>query len=188
MQTADTIAAVATAHGRAGIGVVRISGSGTRDLAVAIAGRLPPGRHATLSEFRDAQGRTIDQGVAIFFPGPNSYTGEDVLELQAHGGVAILRLLLRRCVELGARVAEPGEFTKRAFLNDKMDLAQAESVADLIDASSTDAVRSARRSLNGEFSARVDAIKEQLIEIRLLVEAVLDFPEEQIDVVERHDV
>ena len=188
MQTADTIAAVATAHGRAGIGVVRISGSGTRDLAVAIAGRLPPGRHATLSEFRDAQGRTIDQGVAIFFPGPNSYTGEDVLELQAHGGVAILRLLLRRCVELGARVAEPGEFTKRAFLNDKMDLAQAESVADLIDASSTDAVRSARRSLSGEFSARVDAIKEQLIEIRLLVEAVLDFPEEQIDVVERHDV
>jgi len=188
MQTADTIAAVATAHGRAGIGVVRISGSGTRDVAVAIAGRLPPGRHATLSEFRDAQGRTIDQGVAIFFPGPNSYTGEDVLELQAHGGVAILRLLLRRCVELGARVAEPGEFTKRAFLNDKMDLAQAESVADLIDASSTDAVRSARRSLNGEFSARVDAIKEQLIEIRLLVEAVLDFPEEQIDVVERHDV
>ena len=124
MQTADTIAAVATAHGRAGIGVVRISGSGTRDLAVAIAGRLPPGRHATLSEFRDAQGRTIDQGVAIFFPGPNSYTGEDVLELQAHGGVAILRLLLRRCVELGARVAEPGEFTKRAFLNDKMDLTQ----------------------------------------------------------------
>ena len=188
MQPADTIAAVATAYGRAGIGVVRVSGPGTQSLATSLIGRTPPARHATLSEFRDADGLAIDQGIAIFFPGPHSYTGEDVFEIQGHGGVALLRMLLRRCVELGARVAEPGEFTKRAFLNDKMDLAQAESVADLIDASSTDAVRSARRSLAGEFSARVNAIREQLIGIRLLVEAVLDFPEEQVDLIDRHDV
>ena len=188
MLTAETIAAVATAYGRAGIGVVRVSGPETRRLAVALTGRLPLERHATLSGFRDADGRLIDQGIAIFFPGPHSYTGEDVLEIQGHGGVAILRMLLRRCLELGARVADPGEFTKRAFLNDKMDLAQAESVADLIDASSADAVRSAQRSLAGEFSARVGAIREQLIEIRMLIEAVLDFPEEQVDLLDRHQV
>jgi len=188
MQAADTIAAVATGYGRAGIGVVRISGPGARQLAVSLTGQLPPGRHAALSEFRDADGRVIDRGIAIFFPGPRSYTGEDVLELQGHGGVAVLRMLLRRCVELGARVAEPGEFTKRAFLNDKIDLAQAESVADLIDASSADAVRSAQRSLSGEFSAKVNCVVAQLVEIRMLVEAVLDFPEEQVDLVDHHQV
>lgn len=188
MQTADTIAAVATGYGRAGIGVVRVSGPGSRQLAVALTGRVPPERQATLSEFRDADGRVIDRGIAIFFPGPRSYTGEDVLELQGHGGVAVLRMLLRRCVELGARVAEPGEFTKRAFLNDKMDLAQAESVADLIDASSVDAVRSAQRSLAGEFSSRVNSVVAQLVEIRMLVEAVLDFPEEQVDLIDHLQV
>jgi tRNA modification GTPase len=188
MQAADTIAAVATGYGRAGIGVVRISGPGARQLAVSLTGQLPPRRHAALSEFRDADGRVIDRGIAIFFPGPRSYTGEVVLELQGHGGVAVLRMLLRRCVELGARVAEPGEFTKRAFLNDKIDLAQAESVADLIDASSADAVRSAQRSLSGEFSAKVNCVVAQLVEIRMLVEAVLDFPEEQVDLVDHHQV
>ena len=188
MQTADTIAAVATGYGRAGIGVVRVSGPASRQLAVSLTGQVPRERHATLSEFRDADGRVIDRGIAIFFPGPHSYTGEDVLELQGHGGVAILRMLLRRCVELGARVADPGEFTKRAFLNDKMDLAQAESVADLIDASSADAVLSAQRSLSGEFSSRVNSVVDQLVGIRMLVEAALDFPDEQIDLIDHHQV
>ena len=188
MPTADTIAAVATAYGRAGLGVVRVSGPETRKVAVALTGRVPRDRQATLSEFCDAEGVVIDHGIAIFFPAPRSYTGEDVLELQAHGGVALMRMLLRRCVELGARVAEPGEFTKRAFLNDKMDLAQAESVADLIDASSTDAVRSAQRSLSGEFSQRINAIREQLIEVRALFEAVLDFPEEEVELIDRYGV
>jgi tRNA modification GTPase len=151
-------------------------------------GGLPAHRHATLSSFSDANGEVIDQGVAIYFRAPHSYTGEDVVEIQAHGGVAVLRMLLQRCVDLGARVAEPGEFTKRAFLNEKLDLAQAESVADLIDASSSDAARSARRSLTGEFSERVIAIRDLLIELRVLVEAVLDFPEEEIDFLERHQV
>ena len=151
MPTVDTIAAVATAYGRAGIGVVRLSGPATRQISVALIGQVPPARQATLGVFRDADGGVIDRGIALYFPAPRSYTGEDVLELQAHGGVALLRMLLRRCVELGARVAEPGEFTKRAFLNDKIDLAQAESVADLIDASSTDAVRSSM------FSAALEA-------------------------------
>jgi tRNA modification GTPase len=149
---------------------------------------VPSERQATLSEFRDAEGVVIDHGIAIFFPAPRSYTGEDVLEIQAHGGVALLRMLLRRCVELGARVAEPGEFTKRAFLNDKMDLAQAESVADLIDASSVDAVRSAQRSLAGEFSRRICAVRQQLIEVRALFEAVLDFPEEEVELIDRYGV
>ncbi len=150
---------------------------------------MPTERQAALSEFRDAGGVVIDRGIAIFFAAPRSYTGEDVLEIQAHGGVAILRMLLRRCVELGARLAEPGEFTKRAFLNDKMDLAQAESVADLIDASSAAAVRSAQRSLAGEFSERVGAISKQLIDIRALFEAVLDFPEEEeVDLIDHYQV
>ncbi len=188
MVNADTIAAVATAHGRAGIGVVRVSGPETQRLAASLTGRVPAERQATLSEVRDAGGAVIDRGIAIFFAGPRSYTGEDVLEIQAHGGVAILRMLLRRCVELGARVAEPGEFTKRAFLNDKMDLAQAESVADLIDASSADAVRSAHRSLVGEFSQRIGVIRDQLIEIRALFEGVLDFPEEEVELIDHYGV
>ncbi len=188
MPTVDTIAAVATAYGRAGIGVVRVSGPDTQRLAASLIGRVPSERRAALSEFRDAEGMLIDRGIAIFFAGPRSYTGEDVLEIQAHGGVAILRMLLRRCVELGARVAEPGEFTRRAFLNDKMDLAQAESVADLIDASSADAVRSAQRSLTGEFSQRIGIIRERLIGIRTLFEAVLDFPEEEVELIDHYGV
>lgn len=188
MPDADTIAAVATAYGRAGIGVVRISGPQTRQLAASLMGCVPAVRHATLSDFRDADGAVIDRGIAIFFAGPHSYTGEDTLEIQAHGGTAILRMLLRRCVELGARVAEPGEFTKRAFLNDRMDLAQAESVADLIDASSADAVRSAQRSLAGDFSRRIGAIRDQIIEIRTMFEGVLDFPEEEVELIEHYGV
>jgi len=188
MPDADTIAAVATAYGRAGIGVVRVSGPETRQVVISLTGRVPAVRHATLSEFRDADGAVIDRGIAIFFAAPHSYTGEDTLEIQAHGGTAILRMLLRRCVELGARVAEPGEFTKRAFLNDRMDLAQAESVADLIDASSADAVRSAQRSLAGEFSQRIGAIRDQLIEIRTVFEGVLDFPEEEVELIDHYGV
>lgn len=188
MPTADTIAAVATALGRAGIGVVRVSGPATQQICVALIGQVPTERQGRLSAFRDADGGVIDRGIALYFPAPRSYTGEDVLELQAHGGVALMRMLLRRCVELGARVAEPGEFTKRAFLNDKIDLAQAESVADLIDASSTDAVRSAQRSLDGEFSQRIGAIRDQLIEVRALFEAVLDFPEEEVELVDHYGI
>lgn len=175
------IAAVATAPGRAGIGVVRVSGRGVRDLAASLLGVLPAPRHATLAEFRDARGDLIDQGIALFFPAPHSYTGEDVLELQGHGGPVVMRLLLRRCLELGARVAQPGEFTRRAFLNDRLDLAQAESVADMIEASSEEAARAAARSLAGEFSRRVDAIAAGLLELRMHVEACIDFPEEEID-------
>ncbi|HEY2630544.1 MAG TPA: tRNA uridine-5-carboxymethylaminomethyl(34) synthesis GTPase MnmE, partial [Usitatibacter sp.] len=137
----ETIAAIATAPGRGGIGVVRVSGKKTRAIAGEIAGEIPAPRHATLADFRDRDGALIDQGIALFFPAPASYTGEDVLELQGHGGPMVMRLLLRRCIELGARLAEPGEFTRRAFVNERLDLAQAESVADLIEASSVEAAR-----------------------------------------------
>ena len=180
-----TIAAVATPPGRGGIGVVRISGPGVRAIAAQIAGELPPPRHAALADFRAADGSTIDTGLALFFPAPHSYTGEDVLELQGHGGPVVMRELLRRCVELGARVAEPGEFTRRAYLNDRLDLAQAESVADLIDASSVEAARSAARSLAGEFSRRVHALVDSLVELRVHTEACIDFPEEEIDIADR---
>ena len=180
----DTIAAIATAPGRGGVGVIRISGADLQPLAEAIVGKLPLPRYATYANFKAADGAVLDQGLALYFPGPGSFTGEDVLELQGHGGPVILRLLLQRCVELGARLAEPGEFTKRAFLNDKLDLAQAEAVADLIDASSEQAARSAVRSLQGAFSTEVSALVEQLINLRMLVEATLDFPEEDIDFLE----
>ncbi|MEN9454889.1 MAG: tRNA uridine-5-carboxymethylaminomethyl(34) synthesis GTPase MnmE [Pseudomonadota bacterium] len=180
----DTIAAIATAPGRGGVGVIRISGTDLKPLAEAIVGKLPLPRYATYANFKAADGAVLDQGLALYFPGPGSFTGEDVLELQGHGGPVIMRLLLQRCVELGARLAEPGEFTKRAFLNDKLDLAQAEAVADLIDASSEQAARSAVRSLQGAFSTEVTALVEQLINLRMLVEATLDFPEEDIDFLE----
>ena len=182
--TKDTIAAIATAPGRGGVGVIRISGADLKPLAQAIVGKLPLPRYATYANFKAADGAVLDQGLALYFPGPGSFTGEDVLELQGHGGPVIMRLLLQRCVELGARLAEPGEFTKRAFLNDKLDLAQAEAVADLIDASSEQAARSAVRSLQGAFSTEVTALVEQLINLRMLVEATLDFPEEDIDFLE----
>jgi len=187
MPRAETIAAVATAPGRAGIGVVRVSGPAVRAIIAGILGRLPKPRAATLCDFRDAMDGTIDRGLALFFPAPHSYTGEDVLELHGHGGPAVLQLVLRRCLDLGARPAQPGEFTRRAFLNDKLDLAQAESVADLIDASSEAAARGAMRSLAGEFSARIGHLVSALIELRALVEATLDFPDEEIDFLERGD-
>lgn len=181
MKPADTIAAIATPPGRGGIGVVRVSGAGLAELAERLTSRRPQPRHATLADFKAAEGELIDRGILLWFPAPHSFTGEDVLELQGHGGPVVMRQLLGRCVELGARVAEPGEFTRRAFLNDKLDLAQAEAVADLIEASTAQAARSALRSLSGEFSRLVHGLVEQLVELRMLVEATLDFPDEEID-------
>lgn len=181
----DTIAAVATPPGRGGIGIVRVSGPASRALARAIAGREPAVRHAEFVRFVDADGALIDEGVAILFAAPHSYTGEDVLELQGHGGPYVMHELLRRCIGLGARLAEPGEFTRRAFLNDRIDLAQAEGVADLIDASSVEAARSAARSVAGEFSRRVHEIAAGLTYLRAHVEACIDFPEEEIDPADR---
>jgi tRNA modification GTPase len=183
----DTIAAIASAVGRSGIGIVRVSGSDLGALIVQLLGRRLVPRRAVLANFLDARGEAIDQGIALHFPAPHSYTGEDVLELQGHGGPVVLQLLLRRCLELGARLAEPGEFTKRAFLNDKLDLAQAESVADLIDATTAQAARCALRSLQGLFSERVGELSRALVELRTLVEATLDFPEEEIDFLKRAD-
>ena len=185
----DTIAAVATAQGRGGIGVVRISGRRVETLAREILGKQIVARRATYGNFLDENGDILDQGVALFFPAPHSYTGEDVLELQGHGGPAVMQLVLQRCLDLGARLAQPGEFTRRAFLNNKLDLAQAESVADLIDANTAEAARSAMRSLRGEFSAAIHGLVDELIFLRMLVEAMLDFPEEEVDSVdlERRD-
>ena len=186
-QRDDPIAAIATAPGRGGIGVVRVSGGNLTPLAQAILGKMPAPRSAARVSFLDAHGAAIDDGIALFFPAPRSYTGEDVLELQGHGGVVVLQMLLKRCLELGARLAEPGEFTRRAFLNDKLDLAQAESVADLIEAATDSAARCALRSLRGEFSAAIEELLGQLIELRMLVEATLDFPEEELDPLDRAD-
>jgi tRNA modification GTPase len=181
----DTIAAVATPAGRGGIGVVRISGPRAAAIAQAIIGRVPAPRQATFARFRGGDGGAIDEGLALYFPAPRSYTGEDVLELQGHGGPVVMRELLRRCISLGARIAQPGEFTRRAFLNERMDLAQAESVADLIDAASAEAARSAARSLAGEFSTRVHALAGAMLQLRVHVEACIDFPEEEIDPADR---
>jgi tRNA modification GTPase len=183
----DVIAAIATAQGRAGIGIVRVSGKNLQRLASQLLGASPVARMATRATFRGAAGEPIDDGIVLFFPAPASYTGEDVLELQGHGGPVVLQLVLRRCLELGARLAEPGEFSRRAFLNDKLDLAQAEGVADLIDAATEAAARCALRSLRGEFSERIRALAQQLVELRTLVEATLDFPEEEIDSLDRED-
>jgi tRNA modification GTPase len=189
----DPIAAIATAAGRGGIGVVRVSfGRQTSDavhqMIQAVCGMPLTPRHAHYCGFVDAQGGVLDRGIALFFPGPHSYTGETVLELQAHGGPVVMQLLLQRCLEaghpFGLRVAEPGEFTRRAFLNDKLDLAQAEAIADLIEASTEAAARSAARSLDGAFSRLVHALVDDVINLRMLVEATLDFPEEEIDFLE----
>ncbi|HEY3327623.1 MAG TPA: tRNA uridine-5-carboxymethylaminomethyl(34) synthesis GTPase MnmE [Novimethylophilus sp.] len=177
----DVIAAIATAPGRGGIGVVRVSGPDLAELARAILGTCPAPRHAAYLDFIDADGSVIDRGIAVHFPSPHSYTGEDVLELQGHGGTAVMQRLLQRCLDLGARLAEPGEFTRRAYLNDKLDLAQAEAVADLIEASTAQAAQSAMRSLCGEFSGHIHALRDKLINLRMYVEACLDFPEEDID-------
>ena len=187
MARTDTIAAVATAPGRGGIGIVRISGDSLEAFALALLGKVPQPRFASLGEFIDHDGSAIDQGIALYFPAPNSFTGEDVLELQGHGGNAVMQRVLKRCITLGARLAEPGEFTKRAFLNDKLDLAQAESVADLIDAASEEAAKSALRSLQGEFSHAVHEVVARLIDLRMLVEACIDFPDEDIDFLQAAD-
>ena len=197
----EPIVAIATAPGRGGVGIVRVSGRGLAPLARALCGRDLAPRLAAYLPFPDARGEAIDRGIALWFPAPHSYTGEDVLELQAHGGPVVLQLLVARCLEAaaepaapgagprlaGLRVARPGEFTERAFLNDKLDLAQAEAVADLIDAGTEAAARSAGRSLAGAFSAEVQALGGRLVELRALVEATLDFPEEEIDFLERAD-
>ncbi|WP_374563919.1 tRNA uridine-5-carboxymethylaminomethyl(34) synthesis GTPase MnmE [Ideonella sp.] len=194
----DPIVAIATAPGRGAVGIVRVSGRGLAPLAAALTGATLVPRRAHYGPFLGADGQAIDQGLALFFPAPHSYTGEDVLELQAHGGPVVLQLLLARCLELaagtdgaqllsGLRLAEPGEFTQRAFLNDKLDLAQAEAVADLIDASTEAAARSASRSLAGAFSAQIDGLAEAIVRLRMLVEATLDFPEEEIDFLEKAD-
>jgi tRNA modification GTPase len=181
MTRTDTIVAAATPPGRGGVGIVRISGPKTPEMAAVLLGELPPPRHATFARFLDAQQDPIDAGLALFFPAPHSYTGEHVLELHGHGGPLVIEALVGRVLELGARRAQPGEFTQRAFLNDKLDLAQAEAIADLIDASSRAAVRAAMRSLQGQFSAMVRGLTEAVIELRTYVEAAIDFPEEEID-------
>jgi tRNA modification GTPase len=183
----EIIAAIATAPGRGGIGVVRVSGAGLLPFAEVLTGKLPLPRRAMLSDFLGSDGVIIDRGILLYFPAPHSFTGEDILELQGHGGTVVLQMLLLRCLELGARVAEPGEFSQRAFLNDKLDLVQAEAVADLIEADSAAAVHSALRSLSGEFSREVHALVARLIELRMLLEATLDFPEEEIDVLRDTD-
>src|SRR5882672_5187117 len=183
----DVIAAVATAPGRAGIGVVRVSGKKLEQLASRLLGGVPAPRLTVRAVFRGASGEPIDDGIALFFRAPASYTGEDVLELQGHGGPVVLGMILRRCLELGARLAEPGEFTRRAFLNDKLDLAQAEAVADLIDSATEAAARCALRSLRGEFSEAIGSLEKRLVELRMLVEATLDFPEEEIDEMDREE-
>ncbi|GKS76393.1 tRNA uridine-5-carboxymethylaminomethyl(34) synthesis GTPase MnmE [Acidovorax sp. SUPP950] len=197
----DPIAAIATAPGRGAVGIVRVSGQGLGPLTEALCGRALRPREATYLPFRDAAGQSIDQGLALYFPAPHSYTGEDVLELQAHGGPVVLQLLLARCLEAaaqadaasgqarlpGLRLAQPGEFTERAFLNDKIDLAQAEAIADLIDASTEAAARSASRSLAGAFSHEIHRLRDALIHLRMLVEATLDFPEEEIDFLRKAD-
>lgn len=177
----DTIAAIATAHGQGGIGVIRVSGASAPAIAQALLGRLPKHKEATLSTFRDAQGMSIDNGIALYFHKPNSFTGEDVLELQGHGGMAVLQLTLQRVIELGARLAQPGEFTQRAFFNNKLDLAQAESVADLIAATTEQGARSAMRSLQGAFSQVINDMMAGLTQLRMLVEVSMDFPEENLD-------
>ena len=183
----ETIAAIATASGRGGIGVIRVSGPDLLPFSRQLCEKEPPPRLATLAGFRDAAGQLIDSGLLLYFPSPHSFTGEDVLELHGHGGTVVMQMLLSRCLDLGARLAEPGEFTRRAYLSGKLDLAQSEAVIDLIDAATTTAARSAVRSLQGEFSREINTLLEQLTELRALVEASLDFPDEDIDFLQAAD-
>ncbi|GAB6047388.1 tRNA uridine-5-carboxymethylaminomethyl(34) synthesis GTPase MnmE [Methyloparacoccus murrellii] len=180
--TAETIAAIATPAGRGGIGIIRVSGSEVPAILEALLGTTIPPRQAHFGHFLDTDGQSLDQGLALYFPAPRSFTGEDVLELHAHGSPVVLDMLLQRILALGGRLARPGEFSERAFLNDKIDLAQAEAIADLIDSTTASAARSAQRSLQGEFSRQIDGLVEALIELRLHVEAAIDFSDEDIDV------
>lgn len=177
----ETIAALATPAGRGGIGIIRVSGPSTLHIAKKIIGFIPKPRYATLSVFKDSEGSFLDEGVALYFPKPHSFTGEDVLELQGHGGPIIMDKLLKNVIQIGARLARPGEFCETAFLNNKIDLVQAEAVADLINASSEEAARSAIRSLQGEFSKRINELVRSLVELRTYIEAAIDFPTEEID-------
>lgn len=181
MSQQDTIAAVATPPGRGGVGIVRVSGTLCKILAKKLLGITPTPRHAHYLPFLDVQGEVIDEGLALYFPGPNSFTGEDVLEFQGHGGPVLLDRLLENLLQLGVRLAEPGEFSQRAFLNDKLDLAQAEAIADMIDATSRQAADNALKSLQGVFSQKVHTLVDKLIYLRMYVEAAIDFPEEEID-------
>lgn len=187
MSTSETIAAIATAPGRGGIGVVRISGPDLTPYLIGLTGKALQPRHASHVHFLGANGEKLDDGIAVYFPAPRSFTGEHVLELQGHGGPQVMQLVLERCVQLGARLAQPGEFSRRAFLNGKLDLAQAEAIADLIDAGSREAARSALRTLDGEFSRKINILRDGLIHLRMLVEATLDFPEEDIDFLKQAD-
>ena len=184
----DTIVAAATPPGRGGIGIVRVSGPAVRAIAAGVLGRLPVPRHATLADFLDAGGEPIDAGIALFFPGPESFTGEDVLELHGHGGPVVMDLLAARAIEFGARPARAGEFTERAFHNDKLDLAQAEAVADLIDAGSVEAARAALRSLAGEFSREAQELAALVVQLRVFVEAAIDFPDEDVELLASDEV
>ena len=177
----DTICAVATPPGAGGLGIVRVSGPAVPEIAASLTGGIPKPRYASLADFRDADGRTIDSGIVLYFPAPNSFTGEHVLELQGHGGVFILQRVMQRVLELGARAARPGEFSERAFLNDKLDLVQAEAIADLIESGSDAAARAAQRSLQGVFSDRIHQLQQELTALRVFVEAAIDFPDEEID-------
>jgi len=184
----DTICAIATPPGAGGLGIVRISGPGVQEIAGRLLGHLPKPRFATLCDFPDDSGETIDSGIVLYFPGPASFTGEDVLELQGHGGPFVLQQVMQRIVGLGARIARPGEFSERAFLNDKLDLTQAEAIADLIESGTDAAARAAQRSLQGEFSKRVNRLQTSLTELRVFVEAAIDFPDEEIDFLAESDV
>ena len=186
MGSPDTIAAIASALGRAAVGVIRVSGPLVPQIAAGILGGLPSPRQAQFSSFLDAQGKSLDEGIALYFPAPRSYTGEHVLEIQGHGGALIVDMLLQRLLELGCRMARPGEFSERAFLNGKIDIAQAEAIADLIDAGTTAAARAAVRSLQGEFSARISDLKSRITDLRAYVEAAIDFPDEEIDFLSDH--
>ncbi|MCR3967458.1 tRNA uridine-5-carboxymethylaminomethyl(34) synthesis GTPase MnmE [Aeromonas veronii] len=180
--TTDTIVAQATAPGRGGVGIVRVSGPAAEQVAEIVLGKLPRVRYAEYLPFKDEQGQVLDQGIALLFKAPNSFTGEDVLELQGHGGPVIMDMLIRRILKIdGIRPARPGEFSERAFINDKLDLAQAEAIADLIEASSEQAARSAMHSLQGQFSSKIQQLVESLIRLRIYVEAAIDFPDEEID-------
>lgn len=177
----DTIAAIATPPGQGGVGIIRVSGPATPDIATVLLGHIPTARHAEFLPFCDSDGQIVDEGIALYFAAPHSFTGEHVMELQGHGGPVVLDLLLQTCLQQGARLARPGEFSERAFLNDKIDLAQAEAIADLIEAGSAQAARSAMKSLQGVFSNWVHEMVESLTELRMYVEAAIDFPEEEID-------
>ena len=184
----DTICAIATPPGVGGVGIIRVSGPLAPDIAVGACGLLPIPRTATHTEFKAASGACIDSGLVLYFPSPGSFTGEDVLELHGHGGPVVLQMLLRRVMELGSRAARPGEFSERAFLNGKLDLAQAEAIADLVSSSTEAAARAAQRSLSGVFSRRIRGLQEQLTGMRVFVEAAIDFPDEEIEFLQSSDV